>query len=274
MSEAAPGTGSERARDPARALGLRPANPAALPCKVCGGAAPLFGVVDFAKSCEESRGKFLPLTGAAVYYRRCQVCGLVFSDSFDDWSDADFEARIYNETYVEVDPDYVEIRPNNCATLVANTFGAAAGALDVLDYGGGSGIFAARLREQGFRSATTYDAFAPAFRERPQRRFNLVTCFETLEHMADPVRGAADIVDLLDEDGLVLFSTLVQPANFEAVGLKWPYVGPRNGHITLHTRQSLARLFARFGLAMASFDDNIHMAYRTLPAFARHLMPG
>ena len=132
---------------------------------------------------------------------------------------------------------------------------------------------AARLRELGFRTAISYDAFSPEFRERPQRRFNLVTCFETLEHMADPVGGAADIVELMEEDGLLLFSTLVQPANLAEIGLRWSYVGPRNGHITLHTRQSLARLFTRFGLQMASFNDNIHVAFRRLPAWARHLTP-
>lgn len=259
--------------DPARALGLRPANPAASPCKICGGASPLFGVTDFSRNCEEIRGKVLPLTGAAIYYRRCQTCGLLFTDAFDDWADADFEARIYNDGYLEIDPDYVEVRPTNFAGVVAATFGASASDLDVLDYGGGNGRMAALLREQGFRSATTYDAFSPGFRERPQRRFNLVTCFETLEHMVDPIRGAEDIVDLLDENGLLLFSTLVQPADFNALGLLWPYVGPRNGHVTLHTRQSLARLFGRFGLQTASFDDNIHMAWRTIPDFARHLMP-
>ncbi len=263
---------SDPVPDPARALALRPLNPQPTACKVCGGASPLFGVTDFNRSCEESRGKFLPIAGVPIYYRRCQVCGLLFTDAFDDWANADFEAHIYNGGYLEIDPDYVEVRPSNFAQIVANTFASSAEGLDVLDYGGGNGGMAARLRERGFRSATTYDAFTPEFRERPQRRFNLITCFETLEHMVDPVRGAQDIVDLLDEDGLVLFSTLVQPANIETIRLLWPYAGPRNGHVTLHTRQSLGRLFGRFGLQAGSFDDNIHVAYRTVPAFARHLI--
>jgi hypothetical protein len=257
--------------DPARVLGLRPPDARPAPCKVCGADAPLFGVTDFNRSCEEARGKFLPLSGAAVYYRRCGQCALVFTDAFDDWSNADFEAHIYNGDYLAVDPDYVETRPTNTSAFVARTFAAAADSLEVLDYGGGNGVMAERLRSQGFRSATTFDAFSQGFRERPQRRFPLVTCFETLEHMADPVGGAADIVDLLDEDGLFLFSTLAQPANFNEVGLRWWYIGPRNGHITLHSRPSLARLFGRFGLNVGSFDDNMHVAFRTVPDFARHL---
>ena len=222
MSGPAPDPAPNPAPDPAKALGLRPPSPEPSPCKICGGASPLFGVTDFSRSCEEDRGKVLPLTGAAVYYRRCEVCGLLFTDAFDDWSNADFEARIYNDSYIEIDPDYVEVRPTNFAGTVTATFGEQAAGLDVLDYGGGNGGMAARLREQGFRSAVTYDAFSPAFRERPQRRFNLVTCFETIEHMVDPVGGAADIVDLLDEGGLLLFSTLTQPANIQAVRLGGP----------------------------------------------------
>ncbi|THD59556.1 MAG: class I SAM-dependent methyltransferase [Phenylobacterium sp.] len=255
----------------AQALSLRPADPRPAPCKVCGADAPLFGLTDFNRSCEEARGKVLPLSGAAVYYRRCPQCSLVFTDAFDDWSMADFEAHIYNDGYLAVDPDYVETRPTNTAAVVAKTFAAAADSLDVLDYGGGNGVMAAELLRHGFRSAATYDAFSQGFRERPWRRFRLVTCFETLEHMADPVSGAADIVDLLDEDGLFLFSTLAQPANFNDLGMRWWYIGPRNGHITLHSRLSLTRLFGRFGLNVASFDDNIHVAYRTIPDFARHV---
>jgi hypothetical protein len=209
------------ANDPSRALGLRPANPAPAPCKVCDGRAALYGMMDFNRSCEEVRGKVAPMTGAAIYYRRCDACGLVFTDAFDDWSDAEFEARIYNAGYAEIDPDYVEARPNNNAGIVSQLFGASAGQLDVLDYGGGNGVMAQRLRERGFRSATTYDAFHPGFRERPQRKFNLVTCFETVEHMSDPVRGAADLVDLMEEDGLLLLSTMVQPADFDRLGCNW-----------------------------------------------------
>jgi len=58
---------------------------------------------------------------------------------------------------------------------------------------------------------------------------------------------------------------------FAELGLAWPYVGPRNGHVTLHSRASLEALWGLFGLSVASFDDNLHLAYATVPAFAQHL---
>ena len=252
---------------------LRPTDPAPASCKLCGGVARLFGAADFNRSCEEIRGKFLPPAGIPIPYRRCAACGLLYTEAFDDWSHADFETHIYDAAYSEVDPDYEEVRPTNMAAFVTRLFAEARHSLDILDYGGGNGVLAARLKAAGFPSVETYDPFHPAHRTRPDRRFDLVTCFETLEHMPDPTRGAADIAALLKPDGLMLFSTLVQPADFEAQGMQWWYIGPRNGHVTLHSRASLTALWAGQGLQLASFNDNLHAAFRTLPPFAQHLMP-
>jgi SAM-dependent methyltransferase len=252
---------------------LRPTGPAPASCKLCGGAARLFGAIDFNRSCEEIRGKFLPVAGIPVPYRRCTACGLVYTEAFDDWSHADFERHIYNAGYSEVAADYEEVRPTNMAAFITRLFAEARHGLDILDYGGGNGVLAARLKTAGFPRVETYDPFHPAHRTRPDRRFDLVTCFETLEHMPDPTRGAADIAALLKPDGLLLLSTLVQPADFEAQGMAWWYIGPRNGHVTLHSRASLTALWAGQGLQLASFNDNLHVAFRTLPPFARHLMP-
>jgi 2-polyprenyl-6-hydroxyphenyl methylase/3-demethylubiquinone-9 3-methyltransferase len=254
------------------AFQLRPGDPEPGPCKLCGGVSRLFGVTDFNRNCEEVRGRFLPLSGIAVYYRRCEACGLVYSEAFDDWAPEDFETHIYNAAYGEVDGDYEAIRPANTAKMVVGAFSASAGDLAVLDYGGGNGAFARALVEAGFRDTTTYDAFHPDHRTRPKANFDLITCFETLEHMPDPLAGAADIAGFLKADGMVLFSTLTQPANFAEVGMRWWYIGPRNGHVTLHTKRSLAILWASRGLKVASFSDNLHAAYRTVPAFASHLI--
>ncbi|HEX2814814.1 MAG TPA: class I SAM-dependent methyltransferase [Phenylobacterium sp.] len=254
------------------ALRLRPANPEPSPCKLCGGASRLFGVTDFNRNCEEARGKFLPLSGVAVYYRRCEACGLVYSEAFDDWAPEDFETHIYNAAYADVDGDYEAIRPASNAQMIVRAFGASANNLAVLDYGGGNGDFARALVEAGFRQAATYDAFHPDHRLRPEIDYDLITCFETLEHMPDPLAGAADIAGFLKPDGMVFFSTLTQPADFATLGMQWWYIGPRNGHVTLHSRQSLAILWARHGLKVASFNDNFHAAFRTVPAFASHLI--
>ncbi|MET0272909.1 MAG: hypothetical protein ABW360_07945, partial [Phenylobacterium sp.] len=113
-------------------------------------------MVDFNKSCEEVRGKVLPLAGIPVYYRSCDSCGLVYTEAFDDWPPADFETHVYNAGYLEVDPDYEVGRPDNNAALIGASFTADMKRLSVLDYGGGNGRFARSLERAGYATAT-YD---------------------------------------------------------------------------------------------------------------------
>ena len=242
-------------------------NPVA--CKVCGTPSELFGVVDFHKSCEEARGRRLALSGCPVYYRRCAQCGFVFTDAFDGWSQQDFQQQIYNADYALVDPDFVETRPTGNARLVAESFADARATMRILDYGGGAGLLAERLRAEGF-DAATYDPFSQ-FNTLPDERFDLITCFEVMEHVPWPRATVRTMDGLLKEDGAILFSTLVLPETFEREGLGWWYAAPRNGHISLYSTAALALLFKPLGMRVASFNAALHIAYRQVPEFARHL---
>ncbi len=251
---------------------LKRVNVAPTPCKICGGQSGLFGVVDFAKCCEEARGKRLPLSGTPVYYRRCQVCEFLFTDAFDNWSEADFKVNIYNAEYIDVDPDYKEVRPNNTASMVQQLFGASMAGLRILDYGGGDGALCTKLRDAGVLDVQTFDPFVADFARRPAGKFDLITCIETLEHMPDPMAGIASILSSMKDAGLVLFSTLLQPSDFATHGANWWYVGPRNGHVSIFSRNALERAWQHYGCQTMSFNENVHVAFRTLPEFARHLV--
>jgi SAM-dependent methyltransferase len=207
-----------------------------------------------------------------VYYRRCSVCGFLFADAFDDWSEAEFKAHIYNAGYLAVDPDYTEKRPRGNAGVVEQMFGAHKTELRVLDYGGGNDVLCSVLRSAGFPVAATYDPFAADFAQRPEGTFDLITCFETLEHVPNPMAGIASILSSLAEPGLVLFSTLLQPKDFDKLGLNWWYVGPRNGHVSIFSHNALVLAWRHFGYQTASFTENLHVAFRKLPAFAKHLL--
>jgi SAM-dependent methyltransferase len=245
------------------------ADPQSVACKVCSGASPLYGVVDFHKSCIETQGRRLAISGRPIYYRRCQRCGFLFTTAFDQWSFEAFRQNIYNDDYVIVDPDYVEVRPASNAAMIAATFPAARSSITILDYGGGSGLLATRLREHGF-TAATYDPFSE-FRDLPAEPFDLVTCFEVMEHVPFPEKTVAQMVSLMKKRGAILFSTLVQPANLDQMGLNWWYASPRNGHISLYSKAALALLFEPHGMRVASFSEVMHIAYADVPEFAGHL---
>ena len=163
------------------------------PCKICSAPAPVYGSVDFNKNCEAARGLTLPAAGIPVSYNRCPRCGFLFTAAFNEWGRADYQQAIYNDDYIVVDPDYRETRPAANAAMLTKTFETHKHELSLLDYGGGNGVLAGKLAEAGFPSPATYDPFTPAFATLPAKRFNIVTCFETLEHVPDPRRQVAAI---------------------------------------------------------------------------------
>ena len=81
-----------------------------------------------------------------------------------------------------------------------------------------------------------------------------------------------DITQRLKPESLLLFSTLLQPSDFGGVGLSWWYVGPRNGHISLHSKTSLTTLLKQCGLNMISANEGLHIGFRELPYFAKALL--
>jgi hypothetical protein len=241
-----------------------PAAPEVVPCKICGKPAPFYGFVDFNKACLESIGIRMPTYGFAIYYRRCPACEFLFTDAFDGWSPAEFRIHIYNSEYARLDPEYAEQRPAGNASLIANLFGAHKDTLRILDFAGGNGHFGECLRVSGFANCDTYDPFTPGHDTLPDGTYGLITCFEAFEHAPDQDRLVQSIMERLAEDGVVVFSTMVQPDDFDKIGMRWWYVAPRNGHISLHSRKSLSLLWERHGCTVSSVSDHLHMACRSI----------
>src|SRR5471032_796729 len=203
-------------------------------CKVCNEPAPLYGVTDVNKSCEERRGRYLPLTGVPVYYHRCDACGLIFTTAFDHWGKAAFILDFIKKGH--------EFR--------------------CLDYGGGNGRLTSLLREGGVDG----HSWDPMDEEAvpPSGSFDFISAFEVLEHTPEPLATVQEALGLLNERGVLLFSTLtidhVPPRGMD----NW-YIAPRNGHITLYTRRSLQTMFAGLGYRIHHFNDNLHMALKDVP---------
>ena len=256
-------------RPPARLP--RPEAPAPRACKACDTPSPVMGSVDFNKNCEDRRRAALPLSGRAVAYHRCPACALVFTGDFDGWDREDFRTKIYDDGYADVDPDFAGSRPVASAELIGKLFGPACHGLDVLDFGGGDGALATLLTRQYGMEAEVYDPFNPACDVAPERQYSLVTCFEVLEHTPNPRATIREVAARVQENGVVVFSTLLQPGDFMQRGLNWWYVAPRNGHVTIYSAQSLHALWAEQGFKVISHGDGLHVAHRTLPAFAEGL---
>ncbi len=220
-------------------------------CKLCGGFAAPFDSLDFYKYCSPSNPFAFGFAGIQVDYRRCHDCGFIFTDFFDDWSPGEFSAYVYNADYPRIDSEYADIRPGNIAIMLAERLGSWRG-IDILDYGSGSGAFAARMAEHGFGNVTNYDPFSsPA---RPDSKFPLITCFEVIEHTVSPPTCLKDMASFLAPGGCIVFSQPLQPGNIEVIRGAWWYIGPRNGHASIFTADALSRLASNCGLVLHRGD--------------------
>jgi SAM-dependent methyltransferase len=238
-------------------------------CPVCGGACSPLDPVDFNKSCDEAKGKFLSFAGIPVRYAVCGDCGFCFAPEFASWTLEEFEERIYNDEYVSVDSDYLDVRPRANAANLISMFGDRAQAIRHLDYGGGNGLLVQLLRESGWQSVS-YDPFVDRNTLVGQLgQFDLITAFEVFEHVPDVQELMSILRSLLALNGLVLFSTLLSDGNIHpGQDLDWWYASPRNGHIALFSRQSLAILAQRHGLNLGSFSSGFHFFFTQVPPWA------
>lgn len=133
-----------------------------------------------------------------------------------------------------------------------------------LDYAGGYGIFTRLMRDNGF-DFYSYDKyceniFARNFELKEldhQDNFELITAFEYLEHIVDPVN---EIKTLFKYSDALLFSTEIQPD----YGLNnindWWYFAPETGqHISFYTKQTFEYMADSFNCNLYTNGSNLHM---------------
>lgn len=242
-------------------------------CPICGGNCSALSAIDFNKTCADGTAHPLDPAQMPVTYYFCERCGFCFAPEIAKWSIEEFEARIYNDEYARADPDYLATRPlANAQSLVA-TFNRHIGAVRHLDYGGGSGLLSQTLRDHGWNSSS-YDPFVDRDSQiKDLGKFDLITAYEVFEHVPDVKRLIGELSVLLADGGIVLFSTLLSNGNLAAnEPLTWWYAAPRNGHISLFSAKSLELLGQKEAFKFASYSTNLHVYWRTVPAWAAHIL--
>lgn len=133
-----------------------------------------------------------------------------------------------------------------------------------LDYAGGYGIFTRMMRDRGFDFYHTdkycENLFAKHFElsDLPEgTRFELATCFELFEHLADPMYEIALVLQHTDS---ILFSTELVPDQPIRSEKDWWYIAPETGqHIAFYTRKALEFIAEHFNLQLYSNNHNLHL---------------
>lgn len=226
-------------------------------CLVCGGNATLYAHLDINKTCNNS----LPLLNSFVEYVQCTTCQFIYCPTMcNHWSEETFLNRIYNDDYIHVDPDYTMTRPVQLAQMF-HSFNLGK-QNEVLDYGAGNTEFGRKLISLGY-NVTSWDPMwrvsgAPV--PKPNKKFDLISCFEVMEHVPKPITTILEIRSLLNYGGKLVFSTLhndiIRPNEKDSY---W-YLSPRNGHICMHSLKSIGIMLNAVDMHITKSFNSVHIA--------------
>jgi hypothetical protein len=238
---------------------------ASLPCKICGSESHLFDVVDFKKFCSQSDYYARGLSGIPIYYRKCESCSLIFTTCLDELDKEGFSELVYNEDYVQYDPDYVEARPTQNADFLNEFLAPVKSSVKGLDYGSGNGLTASLLAGKGWNYHACDPISNPVEPSEDFSGFNIISAIEVFEHIPFPMAGMEDLLRYAADDCLLIICTQASDNQVNKSRLDWWYAGPRNGHITLHSKTSLRLLFNRYGFSYSSPNSSLHLGIRGTP---------
>ena len=233
-----------------------------MPCQICGGAARTVLQKEFNVSCGDyfvGRRLFATDVGRLDLHE-CVQCGFGYFPAMQAWAEATYRADIYNDDYHLCDQPFLGERPRKLAAWL----GAILAPCELIDYGGGQGLLAECLNNQGF-NARSCDPFYGSSRVAVGQA-DVVTAFELVEHVPDQRGLFMDLKSLCKPHGLIIFSTLLKQPVLDHGD--WWYAAPRNGHVSMHAADSLKRITSAVGLCCRSLSTEVHVAWNATDGVA------
>jgi SAM-dependent methyltransferase len=215
---------------------------------------------------------FFEKNGTPIY--RCASCGSFMADI--EFSHEQYESREYYTVSLD-SRDAVEQEWAFRWRYLLGKAVALLGRPRVLDLGAGNGYFVYLARKEFGLCAHGVEISANEIRyakamfgvelcniplERFQSRFDLVTCFNVLEHVRDPLSLLGKMRERVCAGGL-LFLTTPSPACIHRRVLgarRWNMIDPPH-HINIFSREACARLLERAGFRP--------LGYETLSTYVR-----
>ena len=132
----------------------------------------------------------------------------------------------------------------------------------MLDFAGGYGAFVRLMRDEGYhfyrQDVYCENLFANHFdiKDIKQTHFDIVTGFEVLEHLNNPLKEIEDIFKYADT---AIFSTDLLPNNISEIE-NWIYLAEETGqHISFFTSKAMELIANKFGKNYYCKNNHIHL---------------
>jgi hypothetical protein len=136
-------------------------------------------------------------------------------------------------------------------------------AMRFMDYAGGHGTLVRMMRDLGFdfRWLDLYanNIHARGFEHLAGGHYDVVTAYEVLEHLVDPLEEIGHILTLADN---LLVTTLIVPEPAPTPPNWWYYAVKGGQHISFYTLESLRRIADHFDMHLLS-KGSYHLFTRT-----------
>lgn len=214
-------------------------------CRACGASTSHFARADV-------------LGDVEAEYVRCQACGLVMAVR-PHWLDT-----AYSEAIAGLDIGLLDrcLLLSNVTASVLKSERLKRGTF--LDWAGGYGTLTRLMRDRGFdfrhvdAMASNIFAAGPGMGDDVER-YDLITAFEVLEHLENPVEALRPLAQRTDR---LLMTTQLLPDPAPAPTQWWYYALESGQHITFFTREAIAELAASLGFDRVHSGGFLHLFHR------------
>ncbi|HSD15414.1 MAG TPA: class I SAM-dependent methyltransferase [Flavobacterium sp.] len=189
-------------------------------------------------------------------YYKCTACNFVQTDE-PTWLN-----EAYSSAITDLDIGLID-RNNNLKKEVKNIIDTHFPESKIyLDFAGGYGVFVRLMRDIGynFYRQDTYceNIFANHFdiTDTDIKKFDIVTGFEVLEHLNEPIR---EIEEMLNYADTAIFSTELIPDTNDKIEHWWYITAETGQHIAFYSKEAMEIIAKRFNKNYYRRNGNIHI---------------